>query len=167
VVYPLPSLAFPPVSERRHGEVCMAIRRKTGGFLLQTKRSYPGQVMRLPTGGIRPGEDLQAALLREIWEETNLDVEVEAYVARIRYRAGDRRSRFVSNLFVVRETGGELRSNDPRERISAWVEARPEELEEYADKLRRMNPAWADWGIFRAASLEILASWCDASAARA
>ena len=53
----LPSIAFPPVSERRHGEVCMAILRPSGTFLLQTKRSYPNSVMRLPSGGIKAGAE--------------------------------------------------------------------------------------------------------------
>ena len=138
----------------------MAIRRLTGGYLLQTKRSYPGGVMRLPTGGINPGEAVLDALRREVWEETNLDIEIELYLARVRYRAGSRRSRFVSHIFIVRETGGEFGCNDPSEHISDWVEARPEELPGYAQSLRNMDPAWSDWGIFRAAALELLADWC-------
>lgn len=152
----LPSIQFPPVSERAHGEVCMAILRRSGRFLLQTKQNYPGSVMRLPSGGIQRGEKVEAALLREIWEETNLTVQIERFVARIGYRAGVARSRFFTHLFLVREVSGVLQSNDPDEKISDWQEVLPTELPEYAEKLRRMTPSWRSWGIFRAASMDIL-----------
>jgi 8-oxo-dGTP diphosphatase len=156
VTYELPSIHFPPVSERAHGEVCMAILRRSGRFLLQTKQNYPGSVMRLPSGGIQRGEKVEQALLREIWEETNLQVEVERFVARIGYRCGQARSRFFTHLFLVREVSGVLQSNDPDEKISDWAEVLPAELPDYAEKLRRITPSWRSWGIFRAASMEIL-----------
>jgi ADP-ribose pyrophosphatase YjhB (NUDIX family) len=156
ITWELPSIQFPPVSERAHGEVCMAILRPSGRFLLQTKQNYPGSVMRLPSGGIQRGEAVEQALLREIWEETNLTVEVERFVARIGYQAGRARSRFLTHLFLVREVSGVLQSNDPDEKISDWQEVLPEDLPVYADKLRRMTPSWRSWGIFRAASLDIL-----------
>lgn len=154
--YELPSIHFPPVSERAHGEVCMAILRRNGRFLLQTKQNYPGSVMRLPSGGIQRGERAEEALLREIWEETNLTVHVERFVARIGYHAGEARSRFFTHLFLVREVSGVLQSNDPSEKISDWQEVLPDELPDYAEKLRRMTPSWRSWGIFRAAAMDIL-----------
>ena len=156
ITFELPSIQFPPVSERAHGEVCMAIRRHNGRMLLQTKQNYPGAVMRLPSGGIHRGEKVEEALLREIWEETNLSVHVERFVARIGYQAGSARSRFLTHLFLVREVSGVLQSNDPDEKISDWQEVLPSELPEYASKLRRMTPSWRSWGIFRAAAMDIL-----------
>ena len=156
ITFELPSIQFPPVSERAHGEVCMAILRRSGRFLLQTKQNYPGSVMRLPSGGIQRGERVQEALLREIWEETNLTVEIEKFVARIGYQAGRARSRFFTHLFLVREVSGVLQSNDPDEKISDWQEVLPEELPAYAEKLRRITPSWRSWGIFRAAAMDIL-----------
>ena len=156
LTFELPDIDFPPVSERAHGEVCMAILRPSGRLLLQTKENYPGSVMRLPSGGIHRGESADDALLREVWEETNLTVKVERFVARIGYRAGEQRSRFCTNLFLVREVSGELQSNDPDEKISDWREALPGELPAYAEKLRGMTPSWRSWGIFRAAAIDIL-----------
>ncbi len=153
----LPALDFPPVSRRAHGEVCMAIMRPNGRFLLQTKASYPNSVMRLPSGGIRPGEDIEKALLREIWEETNLSVSVESFVARIRYESARESSSFETYLLFVRELSGPLRSNDPSEKITSWVEALPEELGAYADELRNITPRWSKWGMFRATALDALA----------
>jgi ADP-ribose pyrophosphatase YjhB (NUDIX family) len=156
ISFELPSIQFPPVSERAHGEVCMAILRRNGRFLLQTKQNYPGSVMRLPSGGIHRGEKVETALMREIWEETNLTCRVERFVARIGYQSGQARSRFFTHLFLVRELSGELQSNDPDEKISDWREALPEELPDYAEKLRQVTPSWRSWGIFRAAAIDIL-----------
>jgi len=160
VVCSLPSITFPPVSERRHGEVCMAILRRNGKFLLQTKRSYPNAVMRLPSGGIKAGEDIEHALLREVWEETNLTVSVERFVALLRYRDDHEKAEFQTFLFFLREIEGVLQTNDPTEKITEWREARPDELLRYADALKRLEPGWASWGLFRAASLETLADYC-------
>lgn len=160
----LPSITFPPVSERKHGEVCMAIMRRNGRFLLQTKRSYPNAVMRLPSGGIKGGEDIEHALLREVWEETNLTVNVEKFVAQLRYRDDTSRASFQTFLFFLREIDGKLQTNDPTEKITEWREALPEELLHYAAELKKLEPAWADWGLFRAASLEVLAEYCATSA---
>lgn len=160
ILFSLETLKFPPVSERDHGEVIMAIRRKNGRFLLQTKESYPNSVMRLPSGGINPGEDLEAALLREIWEETNLDVEVKSFIARISYSDGRRHADFQSNLFLSDETGGVLGSNDPSEKISDWIEVEPENLLHYAASLQATIPSWRHWGRFRSAALEALTNHC-------
>ena len=39
VLRPLPSIEFPPLSERKHGEVCMAIlRRNRRGLVISSRR---------------------------------------------------------------------------------------------------------------------------------
>jgi 8-oxo-dGTP pyrophosphatase MutT (NUDIX family) len=161
VMLSLPSILFPPVSERRHGEVCMAILRRNGRFLLQTKRSYPNSVMRLPSGGIKAGEDIEHALLREVWEETNLTVNVDRFVAILRYRDDTTKAGFQTFLFLLREIEGHLQTNDPSEKITEWREARPDELLDYAAELKQLEPSWANWGLFRAASLDVLAEYCS------
>jgi NAD+ diphosphatase len=161
LVFTLESLKFPPVSERAHGEVCMAIRRKNGRILLQTKESYPNSVMRLPSGGINPGEDLEAALLREIWEETNLEVAIRSFIARLSYTDGTHHAEFQSNLFLSDEVSGVLGSNDPSEKISDWLEVEPENLLHYAASLQATIPSWKHWGRFRSAALEALFNHCQ------
>jgi 8-oxo-dGTP pyrophosphatase MutT (NUDIX family) len=163
VVWPLPSLTFPPVSERKHGEVCMAILRRNGRFLLQTKRSYPNSVMRLPSGGIKPGENIEHALLREVWEETNLEVHVERFVAVLGYRDAKSHAPFQTFLFCLRELSGDLRSNDPSEKITDWREVPPPQLLDYAAALKSIDPSWGNWGLFRAAALEVLSEYCKSN----
>jgi ADP-ribose pyrophosphatase YjhB (NUDIX family) len=160
VLRPLPSIEFPPLSERKHGEVCMAILRRSGAFLLQTKKSYPNAVMRLPSGGIKAGEDIEHALLREVWEETNLDVHVERFVAVLGYHDTQEHASFQTFLFLLRDMGGELRTNDPTEKITEWREATPRELLDYAATLKEIDPSWRNWGHFRAAALEVLSLYC-------
>jgi 8-oxo-dGTP pyrophosphatase MutT (NUDIX family) len=161
IVCRLPSIEFPPVNERAHGEVCMAILRCSGRFLLHTKRSYPNAVMRLPSGGIKPGEDIEHALKREIWEETNLECTIDRFVAVLQYEDPGMRASFRTNLFLVREISGTLCSNDPTEHITGWCEAEPGELLGYARILSQMNSNWSNWGLFRAAALETLAGYCE------
>ncbi len=160
LVYPLASIDFPPVRVRKLGEVCMAIRRPNGRFLLQTKESYPQSVLRLPSGGIENGESVYAALMRETWEETNLTVTIDRFVAQISYETPNAKAEFISYLFCLREIGGRLSSNDPSERISEWAEVEPGELLDRAASLRNMTSSWGNWGMFRAAALEVLAAHC-------
>ena len=141
----------------RRSEVAMAIRRPSGGILLQTKAFYPPGTFRLPTGGIKDGEDVEHALLREVHEESNLDVEIERLVAVIDHSAIEGKTPFRSYMFLLRETGGILKVNDPDEQISGWDERDLAGLESAARDLRGLEGTWRRWGQFRAVALEVLA----------
>jgi ADP-ribose pyrophosphatase YjhB (NUDIX family) len=153
----LESADFRPVNGRRRSEVAMAIRRPSGGILLQTKAFYPPGTYRLPTGGIKPGEDVEHALLREVHEESNLAVEIERFVAAVDHVAQDGRTAFRSYLFLLREVGGILKVNDPRERISGWEERDLAGLRRAFADLRGLEGTWQRWGRFRALVLGVLA----------
>jgi 8-oxo-dGTP pyrophosphatase MutT (NUDIX family) len=75
----------PLIMTDRFGEVCMVIRRPGGALLTAIKTFYPPGAYRLLTGGVGHGEPIEAALLREVEEETGLDVEVQRFVAVIEY----------------------------------------------------------------------------------
>jgi ADP-ribose pyrophosphatase YjhB (NUDIX family) len=147
---------FPPVNGRRRSEVAMAIRRPSGGILLQTKAPYPPGTFRLPTGGIKEGEDVEHALLREIHEESNLTVEVERLVAALDHTTPDGRVAFRSYLFLLRETGGVLKVNDPREQITGWEARDAAGLRRALERLRTLGGTWQRWGEFRAVVLDVL-----------
>ncbi len=150
------SVDFPPLRGGRRGEVAMAIRRPSGGILLQTKAFYPAGTFRLPTGGIKEGEDVEHALLREVHEESNLTVEIERPVAVIEHTTAEGRAAFRSYLFLVRETGGELKVNDPDEQISGWDERDLDGLRAATVQLRALGGTWQRWGHFRALALDVL-----------
>ncbi len=151
--------AFDPITRPdRFGEVAMVIRRPSGAVLLSTKDFYPPGAFRLPTGGISHGEAILDALAREAQEETGLDVEVRRFLAWIDYLppAGED-AVFHTFAFLLDERGGTLGSLDPAERISAYREVAPADLEKIADGLEEATGGapeiggdWSDWGRFRA-----------------
>lgn len=145
----LPTGAFDPLKSPRTGEVALVVLRKGGKVLLNTKDFYPDGAFRIPTGGIKPGESVEAALLRETREETNLDVEVARFLAVITYHTPERRKAFTTYAFLLRELGGELKTNDPDERISGWREVDASELKGVAERLAGLAGEWRGWGVFR------------------
>jgi ADP-ribose pyrophosphatase YjhB (NUDIX family) len=158
----IPDGNFDPVGRRnRVGEVCMVIRRPTGHLLTCRKTFYPTGIMRLLTGGIEHGETIEAALLREVAEETSLTVEIRHLLAVIAYRASETppdRDAFYTFAFLLDEVGGELAVQDPEEQVEAFGEATPADLPALAVALERLeehrDPAiggsWRSWGVFRA-----------------
>ncbi len=53
---------------------------------------------------------------------------------------------------MVQALGGdEGAGNNLVEKISAWREARVDELDRVAEDLRRLEGPWAGWGLFRSA----------------
>ena len=145
----LPSGVFSPLSSPRAGEVAMVVLRKSGKILLNTKDFYPDGAFRIPTGGIKKGESVETALLRETKEEINLDVEVVRFIAVITYHAPERPEAFRTYAFLLREVSGELRVNDPEERISGWQEVEAGDLKGVAERLAGLDGEWRGWGVFR------------------
>jgi ADP-ribose pyrophosphatase YjhB (NUDIX family) len=151
----------------RVAEVVFAIQRPNGRLLTMTKEFYPAGAYRLPSGSIREGEGIEAALRREIYEETGLSVAIARFLAIVRYNIevdGGAAERFVSYAFLVREVAGELLPQDAAERVSGFREILPAELAALADSLAQVpdipdDPRgyWNDWGRFRAIVHRVLA----------
>jgi ADP-ribose pyrophosphatase YjhB (NUDIX family) len=151
----------PYVLTDRYGEVCMVIRRPSGALITMRKDLYPPGVFRLPTGGIRHGEAIAAALLRETAEETGLDVQITQFLCAVAYRGPDDppdRIGFTSFAFLLDEIGGELASHDPDERLEAFGFVPPQDLPQLAERLEQLSAThdraiggrWQSWGRFRA-----------------
>lgn len=150
--------------KKRLAEVVILLRRTSGKYLVHTKAFYPPGTYRLLSGGIKPGEDLLAAVRRETFEETNLPVRIERFLGILRYRFIflERSVPFSSYIFAVAEEysteqDGEqaqpsLQSNDPDEAITDYREVTLPEIAALADQLESLPPDWADWGRFRAAA---------------
>lgn len=154
---------FDPLNKTdRYGEVCMVVRRPNGHLLTMTKVFYPRGVSRLPTGGINQGEDILAALLREAYEETGLQVEVRRFLAAVAYRLknGGKETLpvFYTFAFLLDELGGTLGALDESERVEAFFEVEPGSLLSVAERLEHVETTyseeidgrWSDWGCFRA-----------------
>ncbi len=153
---------FDPIDRMdRYGEVCMVIRRPHGRLLTSIKTYYPSECYRLPTGGISHGEPILDALLREVDEETSLQVAIRHFLAVIEYRPGAPSMagmHFLTCAFLLDEIGGTLAVRDPHERTAGFREVNVSELPAMAQQLEsvedRIDPeiggSWRDWGHFRA-----------------
>jgi 8-oxo-dGTP pyrophosphatase MutT (NUDIX family) len=153
---------FTPLnSTDRVGEVCMVVRRRNGKLLTATKTFYPPDTFRLLTGGIHHGEGIEAALLREVHEETGLSVVVQRFLAWVEYRLAEPNNpsfTFVTLAFLVDEVSGELGAHDEAEQVAAFREVAVDELPLLAQTLEdaleqydhEIHGSWSDWGRFRA-----------------
>ena len=105
-----------PLLQIRPG-VAALLRRDDGRLLLHRRRVGAGWAP--PSGGVEAGEDLLAALRREIREETALEIADPALVAVysdpafqvVRYPDG-RAVHFVTSLFACRAVGGTLAGSE-------------------------------------------------------
>jgi NAD+ diphosphatase len=154
---------FDPLNRSdRYGEVCMVIRRRSGLLLTAIKTYYPPGCYRLLTGGVGHGERIIDALLREVDEETGLDVVVRRFLVAVEYRytaqAGGEVGSFATFAFLLDEVGGTLEVRDPDERVADFREIAVADLPALADHLEsqadgadpQIGGSWADWGRFRA-----------------
>jgi 8-oxo-dGTP pyrophosphatase MutT (NUDIX family) len=144
----------------RVGEVCMVIRRPTGQLITARKRYYPADAVRLLTGGVGHGEPIEHALLREVDEETGLEVLVRRFLAQITYapRAEPERVCFTTYALLLDEVGGTLAPRDPAEQIDSYGLIWPAGLPTLAAALEQLpdrvgddiRGSWRTWGAFRA-----------------
>jgi ADP-ribose pyrophosphatase YjhB (NUDIX family) len=141
---------------RRHGEVAMVVERAAGWILLQTKAHYPPGIFRLPTGTIHARESADAAMLRELHEEANLVPGTFRRICHLDYEIEGGRKDFFTDIYLIEAPQGQLRPNDAAEEINAWREAMVSELPAIAADLRRLEPPWQGWGIFRSVLHELV-----------
>jgi ADP-ribose pyrophosphatase YjhB (NUDIX family) len=153
---------FDPLNKRdRYGEVCMVIRRPDGHLLTMKKTIYPPEGYRLPTGGINHGEPIYHALLREVHEETGLEVKVQRFLVAASYQvpAISATPAFYTFAFLLDEIGGTLGVIDESEQVEDFREIEVNQLLDVAKTLaslkgqysEKIDGYWGDWGLFRAA----------------
>ncbi|HEY8490950.1 MAG TPA: NUDIX domain-containing protein [Dehalococcoidia bacterium] len=89
------------------------------GRVLLHRRPEDGHLWAPPSGTMEPGEAVLDCLLREVREETGLDVEVDGLVGLYSDPSfqtveipGQGRVQFVTAVFLCRAAGGELRGSD-------------------------------------------------------
>lgn len=81
------------------------------------KPVHPPGVYRAPSGGVKPGEDMEEGIKREIYEETGLKIEIDRYLLRIKptFTHDNERRDWTSHIFLARKTGGKLGPKDTDE----------------------------------------------------
>ncbi|HEC57380.1 MAG TPA: NUDIX hydrolase [Candidatus Syntrophoarchaeum butanivorans] len=88
------------------------------------KPMHPPGVYRIPSGGVEPGEEIEAGIIREAYEETGLRIEIVRYLLRVEacFTSNDDHQRWISHVFQTRWVSGELDPKDRREIEDArWV----------------------------------------------
>jgi len=104
-------------AERRH-DVTFAVHDGRGRMAVIRKPSFPPGAWRIPSGGVKPGEGLDAGVAREALEETGLVIELTGYllVARARFidPAGGE-LRWTTHVVLARTLAGTVLA--PRDRI--------------------------------------------------
>ncbi|MBI4494322.1 MAG: NUDIX hydrolase [Chloroflexi bacterium] len=151
---------FDPVTRTdRLGEVAFLLQRPDSHIWLMTKEFYPPDAYRIPTGGVKLGEPIEAALARELVEETSFQVAPARFLAAIHYRvrAPEGEVFFATYLFAVPCGLERPEPQDLDERIADFrtitLDGLPQVAEYLAGLPRRESPEfgnWQDWGRFRA-----------------
>ncbi len=163
-------------SAGRRAEICYVMHQGDpgAGVLLHAKTIYPPGIYRLPTGGVRQEEPVLETLVREVMEETGLQVamdgrpgpvQVQRFLGVLRYRLFHRSSRtlhrFATYHFLLQAPPDpRLEPQDPDEKIAGWKWLPSGDLWAVADELAgvaQRAPAWGDWGRFRAISHRFVA----------
>lgn len=88
------------------------------------KPSYPPGVFRPPSGGIEPGEDFEAGVCREAFEETGLKIQLRQYLLKVfvNFSYEDTEVFWTSHVFTAQAVGGNLQPVDTKEIADArWA----------------------------------------------
>lgn len=135
----------------RRGEVVFAVIRKNGRVVMTRCKNYPHNIYRIPTGGLKYGEDIIAALHREIKEELGITAEVVKFggVVQSVLTYGDSSCDFYSYVFILREKSGNILVDAMDDEISEIKEVNLKELNAAVESLNEIKNTWKEWGKFR------------------
>jgi len=103
---------------------------------------YPEGLYRAPSGGIKPGEDVELSAKREAYEETGVEIELAKYILRIYVTFthpsdpvdSQERVRWTSHVFTAKYLSGDLQPIDTKE-IKKLTLMSLEELSSLKEKL--------------------------------
>lgn len=114
----------PSIARGRRHDVTFAILDEAGLVVAIRKPQFPPGAWRIPSGGIEPGEPLDAGTRREALEETGLEIELTGYplVARSVFTHADGAEAWTTHVVTARAQPGALAPRDPVEIDAArWM----------------------------------------------
>lgn len=137
-------------------EVVMLLPRPDDKILTLTKSFYPEHIFNLPSGGIRTGESYEQAFVREVAEETGLDIGIALTVGRIEHLLScpSGELSFASYIIMGAQSAQTPCPFDLKEQITGYRDASVEDLRELAVKMRGLKGKWLGFGRFRATALD-------------
>lgn len=89
------------------GGVRIVVRDEDGRILMVRQQHPEREIWLLPGGGIEDGETSEMAAVREVKEETGLDIEVDRMLWHVEQLKENGEQRYV-NFFLAHTTGGSL-----------------------------------------------------------
>lgn len=106
----LPELELIKSSQKKHNrahDVTMFIFNSRNELAMIAKHFYPPGAYRPPSGGINPGEEMEAGILREAKEETGLPIKLERFILlnRVIFTAGEAQIPWTTYVFSARGEG--------------------------------------------------------------
>ncbi len=127
------------MKDGRNSDVTMFIF-KDDQVIVIAKPWYPEGLYRAPSGGIKPGEDLELTAKREAYEETGSEIELERYILRIQvtFTCKGKRKEWTSHIFTTRYLSGDLKPIDTRE-IKRVILMGLDELSSLEPRLLKQN----------------------------
>jgi 8-oxo-dGTP pyrophosphatase MutT (NUDIX family) len=104
------------MKDGRNSDVTLFIF-KNSRVVVIAKPWYPEGLYRAPSGGIKPGENLELSARREAYEETGAEIGLEKYILRIQvtFACGSQKEEWTSHVFTAKYLSGVLRPVDTRE----------------------------------------------------
>ncbi len=90
---------------------------KGNKVIVIAKPWYPEGLYRAPSGGIKPGENLELSAKREAYEETGAEIELLEYILRIHvtFTWSQEEVKWTSHVFTATYLSGDLEPIDTRE----------------------------------------------------
>jgi 8-oxo-dGTP pyrophosphatase MutT (NUDIX family) len=113
---------------------------KEDKLIVIAKPWYPQGMYRAPSGGIKPGEDLELTAKREAYEETGVEIELVKYLLRIdvTFTCSQASEEWTSHVFTARYLSGDPHPVDTIE-IKKVHLLSLEELSELKEMLLKQN----------------------------
>jgi len=119
---------------------------KDDKVVVVAKPWYPEGLYRVPSGGVKPDEDLELSAHREAYEETGVKIELKKYILRIHVTftcsedpaRGQEETKWISHVFTARYVSGDLHPIDTRE-IKKVALMSLKELSSLKEKLLAQN----------------------------
>ena len=124
--------------DRRHDFTVYVV--KDNRIIVIAKHFYPPGLYRAPSGGVKPDEDPEEGMLREVWEETGCEAAIQRFLLRttVRFHCGEEVIRWHSYVFKATYTSGDFDFTDKNE-IREVKLATLREFETFAELMRSTN----------------------------
>ncbi|HHI02392.1 MAG: hypothetical protein DRP51_00315 [Candidatus Zixiibacteriota bacterium] len=117
---------------------------KGNKVIVNAKHHYPDGLYRAPSGGLKPGEDFEEGVFREVYEETGTKIKLLRYILQVNvsFSFGRKSIPWRTHVFTAEYVSGKIEPTDHRE----IREARLAELAEF-DEFKKIIDGMESGGL--------------------